>query len=203
MTAALCTGFLMGSIAANVAAIALEVRRIRLLDRLLADLDSVSEAELARSDDLVVSFTLAQLVLFLISAVLFMWWFQVTYRALHRTSTGGLRHSPGWALGAWLVPFLNLVRPVQMVADAWRAASWKPAGPPTPRLVAAWWTLWLLVNVSTGVAAGLDADTLSAVRSATQFAVLGDALFVVAGILAVMVVVGLTGRIVQRIAAEA
>ena len=67
----------------------------------------------------------------------------------------------GWAIGAWFVPFLNLVRPIQIVNDIWRGSQpylddrfgWR--GRPVPRVFAFWWAAWLIAGALGGVAAQL------------------------------------------------
>jgi hypothetical protein len=71
---------------------------------------------------------------------------------------GPHRHTAGWAIPGWFVPFANLAVPGRVVADVWRAS-------PTPRqqyvstaLVTAWWLTatgtWLLYVV--GMALRID-----------------------------------------------
>lgn len=61
-----------------------------------------------------------------------------------------VRHAPGWALGGWLVPVLNLWRPKQMIDDLWRASMPEvDTGVDLryvrkPALVAFWWAAYLL-----------------------------------------------------------
>src|SRR5215831_12432517 len=59
-------------------------------------------------------------VLFVITAVVFITWLYSEYRQLDR-SNAPARFAPGWAIGGWFVPFLNLVRPLQVVEDVWKS----------------------------------------------------------------------------------
>ena len=69
-------------------------------------------------------------------------------RNLDALGIGGLRWSPGWTIGSWFIPFGNLVLPVLVVAEVWRASgargpwSGAPAGP-----VRAWWAFFLISRV--------------------------------------------------------
>ncbi len=58
-------------------------------------------------------------VLFILLAVFFIQWLRRAYHNLHKAGSKNLRHSEGWAAGAWFVPFLNLVWPYQVVRDTW------------------------------------------------------------------------------------
>ena len=55
-------------------------------------------------------------VAFLISSVTFIMWFRRAYYNLHQLLPY-LRFSEGWAAGSWFVPFLNLVRPFQILRE--------------------------------------------------------------------------------------
>jgi len=62
----------------------------------------------------------------------------------------GLDDSPGWAVGWYAVPFMNLVRPMRAMTQVWLAshapARWQKLG--TPRLLGAWWAFWIAGNLS-------------------------------------------------------
>jgi hypothetical protein len=61
----------------------------------------------------------------------------------------GMEFSPGWCAGWFFVPFANLVKPVQAMAEIWRASdpnesegTWAKSSS-TP-LIAVWWAAWLV-----------------------------------------------------------
>jgi hypothetical protein len=75
-------------------------------------------------------------------------WMFVAARASQRIRPDGLRHSPRWAIVAWLIPFVSLRRPPKIVNDIWAAP--RPIGDlrtSTP-LVAWWWALFLAANAT-------------------------------------------------------
>jgi hypothetical protein len=57
--------------------------------------------------------------------------------------------TPGWAVGSYFVPILNLFKPFQGMKEAWLAShhrsNWHAE--PTPGLLILWWTLWLATNI--------------------------------------------------------
>jgi hypothetical protein len=59
-------------------------------------------------------------------------------------------HSPGWGVGCWFVPFVNLFMPYQAIRDC------LPAGHPGRRLVLGWWLL-LMGCWTTSLAAEIGA----------------------------------------------
>ncbi len=62
------------------------------------------------------------------------------------------RFSPGWSVGWWFIPALNLFRPYQVVREIWQGsfpnteADRQPAPliPPTSPLLGWWWAAWLI-----------------------------------------------------------
>jgi Domain of unknown function (DUF4328)/Uncharacterised protein family UPF0547/Protein of unknown function (DUF2510) len=93
--------------------------------------------------DIYVSFWLVVVVLFLI-------WFYRAYRNLIRTGISDVRYAPGWAVGAWFIPFFNFVRPKQVANDIWKGSAAaatigieRRSEIPLPGLLNWWWAFWL------------------------------------------------------------
>jgi hypothetical protein len=57
--------------------------------------------------------------------------------------------TPGWAVGSYFIPILNLFKPFQGMKETWLAShhgsNWHAE--PTPGLLIVWWTLWLATNI--------------------------------------------------------
>lgn len=102
---------------------------------------------------------LAQLSTFFITAVFFLLWTYRSYRNLSALSGRDLRFSPGWAVGWYFVPIMNLFRPYQVMKEIWegsdpeadpsRPGAWEER--PVSPLLPGWWGLWLLSNLLAGV----------------------------------------------------
>ena len=60
-------------------------------------------------------------IVLLVCVGLLIAWTHRLYRNLEPLGFRELRFGSGWAVGGWFVPFLNLVRPKQIVNDIWRA----------------------------------------------------------------------------------
>jgi hypothetical protein len=78
----------------------------------------------------------------LVGVVLVIGWLHAGVKVVGTLGLGPLRHSSGWAIGAWFVPFLNLVRVPQIVADVYRAGR-RPVGR-VGFVVGGWWAIWLI-----------------------------------------------------------
>jgi hypothetical protein len=108
------------------------------------------------------------------------------YRALGNLQAAGspARYTPGYAVWAFFIPGLNLVVPVRAVRDAW-------ASP--PRFLGLWWAAWILCNVLswTSAAMGFRHDY----ENGLAIGIAGDAVTIVAAVLAIRVVRGLSERL--------
>jgi heme/copper-type cytochrome/quinol oxidase subunit 2 len=148
---------------------------------------------------------LAQLVTFLLAAILFLRWFHRAYANLRALGADGLPHGPGWAVGYWFVPIINLVRPATVACDIWNASD--PGADPVswrrrkhPAFVLAWWLTFLLAGIITraGVQLWNGADDPTALRQAAIVFLVADVFFLVAGTLAVTFVRRTTARQQRR-----
>ena len=172
-----------------------------IIQRAMAgDLVSLSQAQSA--DDRVHAIAWAAIALYVVTGLLFIVWFNEAYKNVSRLGVSGARWSAGWSVGAWFVPFLNLVRPKQILNDIWRGSDPRlPAGSSLswdnpPWLYQVWWGLWILAWVVDRVTyASLgNADTLSALSSAAYKMMLSDIVDLIGAGFAIAVVYSLTSR---------
>jgi hypothetical protein len=143
----------------------------------------------------------AQFLLLIVTAFIFIRWI---YRAYGNLPSLGRaqRFRPGWAIASWFVPFLNLVRPKQIVDDAWKAGNRLSFS--APMSFHLWWAAFLLANLISNVAARMSfsADTAAEVSAFATAYIVSDAIDVVAAVLAVHVVAAVTDS-QERAAADA
>jgi uncharacterized protein DUF4328 len=57
--------------------------------------------------------------------------------------------TPGWAVGWYFVPIMNLFKPFQAMREIWMASHFKGNwhGEPAPAILGWWWGLWLASNI--------------------------------------------------------
>lgn len=73
------------------------------------------------------------------------WFFRIVANA--RALAGGTGFNPGWAVGSFFVPFVNLVEPCRAMVFAWRgSASSAGSAGEGAWLVGLWWGAWLISN---------------------------------------------------------
>ncbi|MGW7243137.1 DUF4328 domain-containing protein [Streptomyces sp. NPDC054804] len=118
--------------------------------------------------------------LMILTTVLFLVWLGRSRRTARELSPGATLPSPGWMIGAWFIPVVNLFAPRRFVLDIGRAgsASW---GKREATLVNLWWAAWvghaLVLIVTAQVAAGSMASLVAA-----------EALMIAAAVLAGLVI---------------
>jgi hypothetical protein len=151
----------------------------------------------------------AELLLFIATAIVWLAWFSTAYKNLPALGARNLRFKPGWAIGAWFVPFLNLVRPKAMTDDTWRASD--PQAPPVQEqplkgqpvtvVLHLWWALFLISGVLgqfVGRWALVEDQTIEQLRSLNIMITFSDLLDIPLAILAMVVVRQITTRQEER-----
>jgi hypothetical protein len=174
----------------------------RLMDRIIAG-EEVTDAEATANDNRQGTIGLVQLVLVIAAAVVFIRWMHAAYRNIYLVAPGERRYSPGWAIGSWFVPIMNLFRPKQMVNDIWRAGGRDAADAQPGALLLGWWLLWVLSSFIVNFAARsyMRADTAEEIKTGTILYLVSDAMSVVCAILAIVIVRKGTDRLDAKAAA--
>ena len=84
---------------------------------------------------------------FLITAILslisIIGWTHANAKLAHEIDGTSLSHSTGWAIGAWFVPFMNLVRPRRIIAESLEVRGHRSL----MALLNVWWVLFLIDTV--------------------------------------------------------
>jgi hypothetical protein len=106
---------------------------------------------------LMIAAGLSLVVVYIVLIVFWMMWVHRLYRNLRALGADGLTYSPGWAVGYWFIPILNLFRPYQVMRETWQAShpshgggtSWKAVV--APSAIGAWWAIHLISNVANNI----------------------------------------------------
>jgi hypothetical protein len=149
-----------------VVAIGAAIDQAYTAGRELAAPGSVSPERLAAVDGRRTASSTAVLLVDLVGLGLLALWTRRLYENLRALGTRELRFPERWALAGWFVPFLNLVRPKQIVDDIWRASdpvrhpkkAWDQR--PVSNLLHWWWFSWVLLCLPTLLGAFLPALVL-------------------------------------------
>lgn len=87
-------------------------------------------------------------IAYCVTAIIVLRWVYLAARAAN-TVSNQIAVTPGWAVGRFFLPILNLWRPFRGVAEIWRV-SVDPVAPhriQTPALLRWWWGLWLATSL--------------------------------------------------------
>jgi hypothetical protein len=174
----------------------------------MQDGESVSDAEIDFNDAREGVIAIVQSGVLLASVVVFLMWFSRAYRNVSRLGVRSLRYKPGWAIGAWFVPILNLFRPKQIANDIWRgsdpdlprevsAAGWQDGRIPG-LLFGLWWALWLITNWAGIAATRGSTETIPDLKDQSIRYLISDTTDLIAALLCAAVVAAVTRRQDER-----
>ena len=173
---------------------------IQLLNRAASGVDI--DPELASTNDWrQMAIGLVQMVVSLAAGICFLMWIYRAHRNLPALGARRLKYSPGWTVGYFFIPILNLFRPYQATAEIWRASDpsvmmsersgWSEV--PTPNILPLWWAFWLLATFVGQVAARMalqDAE-VNELITASWTTLATDFFHGVAGVFLILVVQGI------------
>lgn len=154
--------------------------------------------------------TLFHFAVFVACVVAFCLWLYRAYANLRALGhpRSALEHSPGWAVGFFFIPFVNLFMPFRVVREVWvksdprvRTREDYLFGPPvSTALVLAWWLTWIGSNVLDRVARRLTlrASDAASLAWANNLEIVASFGLIVAALLAVLVVRGIDLRQEER-----
>lgn len=93
----------------------------------------------------------------ILTAVAFIMWMRRAYFNLHIYNPEYARFSEGWAAGGWFVPFLNWVRPIQIMNDIWDGLQNKIGNTNTISrgIIPVWWMFWVLMTILSRVSSSI------------------------------------------------
>jgi uncharacterized protein DUF4328 len=98
--------------------------------------------------------TIVGLVVLGVTGIVWLVWQHRSQANLHAAQVGALKYTPGWAVGWWLIPFANFVKPFQTVRELWKASGgdlrWRLDTWP---LIGWWWAGWIVMAILERVAA--------------------------------------------------
>lgn len=149
-------------------------------------------APIEHGDNLIMTTVGLTAVAQLISAIMFLMWMHRVYRNLPALGATRLSMSPGWAVGYWFIPFVNLFKPYRAMHETWqhsdpKAGFSRMASPAT--LVGVWWAGFIIVEIIDRVGSKMiqmasreDAHSLHAVNKQLDSIMAGDSVLFIAAL---------------------
>lgn len=139
---------------------------------------------------------LIYIVAYLTTTIVFGRWIYVANVNCRGFGATGMKFTPGWAVGGYFVPILNLFRPYQAMKEIWQASSnprrWE--NEPVSRILPIWWTLWLVSNFIGQIVfrTSQAADTAEELQNVTVISMIGS----LADIALVLVAISMVTKII-------
>jgi len=182
------------------------------------------QESLERSDQLIQLAGVAQLALLVATGTLFLMWLHRTLKVTRALGGDTLRWTPKDAVWGFIIPFINITRPFQVMRDVhdhlapevlpeppvqvqsselsgYRGVEVKAPPPPVQlphASIGAWWGFFWVGNVFGNIAARQTGTTIDAVLARNALNAVSDAIDIVSAVLAIVVVRGVTARLVER-----
>lgn len=141
---------------------------------------------------------LVKFLSYIVTGIGFLVWFHRAHRNLPALGAKNLEFTPGWAVGGFFVPFLNLSRPYKVATEIWKGSSpevgvadgvsWEYAA--SSPLLGFWWGTWIIANILGNVAT-LFSDGVTGLDNLialTWLSVAADVVSIIAAALALLVV---------------
>ena len=204
-------GLLVATLILTALAVISGVLQVELLSRIAKGFGYTIE-EATRSDSRQQVVGILRLLLLIATPVAFLIWFHRTHKNLPSLGQRRLIFTPGWAVGFFFVPFLNLVRPFQAMREVWHGSdpghldldntadgSGIRDRLATPPLVGWWWALFLISGIISNIVARggyfypLVNRTLAEAQTAGVLMVVSDLL----DIPSALVTIRLVGRLTK------
>lgn len=142
---------------------------------------------------ILIGFGLLQILLYLATVVVFLMWLYRAYGNLpvFGNPVSSLSYSPGWAVGSFFVPFVNLVVPYRAVRELWQKSERfgiTLSSQSPPAFFPLWWGFWIVANVVNNFSFRLEFSGDVTQETGVIVGLIGDALNIIAAIFAATVV---------------
>lgn len=150
--------------------------------------------------------SILELFLYVATATMFLIWLYRVYTNLTPLRAPDREFTPGWAVGWWFIPFANLVKPFQVVREAWQQSdpdfdpelNFMPNSIFTPTFFGFWWAFWILSNISNNISSHLIDDNGQAMEGFALVTIISSIFSMIAAILAILVVRSISTRQDER-----
>jgi hypothetical protein len=182
------TGALVIMMLADLGATAANLWEAAMIERLLADRDSVLVAEVLASESFYETAAYAQMFALVLTGLIFLIW--LDRAAANAERFVPQRYSRTWRLLTWFIPIVCWFFPKQVMDDIWLSS--RP-GSGRSGLVRAWWAAWLLTTIPPLVASRLlpEEENLESLRTI----VLWDVVLVIPSFVAAALAIAMVRRI--------
>jgi hypothetical protein len=138
------------------------------------------------------------LATFIVTGIVFLKWIYRANSNCHGFGARNMKFTPGWSVGYYFIPFVNLYRPYQAMKEIWKVsknpADWQ--NEPGSPLLGWWWALWIISNIlgQMSFRMSLGANTLSSLKESTIMSIVSALFDIPLCIVGVSLVSAIFGR---------
>lgn len=153
---------------------------------------SFTEAEGAANDSRQGLIGLGYLGVFIVTGIAFLKWIYRANLNCRGFGVEGMKFTPGWSIGYYFIPFLNLVRPYQSMKEIWQVShdprNWKAQS--GSALLGWWWALWIFSNVLGQIVfrTSMNANTIEGLQASTGISIFSGIVYIPLCIVAINLV---------------
>lgn len=193
--ARICIGFLLAQAALAAFGALSDYSSYASLGGLAAE-PPIDDDDATTHDALAALVAMLQTLLYIIGGACILTWICHANRNARAIGTLEMEVTPGWAVGWFFVPFLNLFMPFRAVREIWAASrSALPSEPPPPMgLLPGWWLAWIATNLTGLIALRIAfeyGDEPGMRRTAAAFDVASNVTMVPACLLLAAIIAGI------------
>ena len=132
------------------------------------------------------------IIIYIATVVFYAVWLYRAYANLSAFQSGPFDHSPGWAVGSFFVPFVNLVVPYRAVKEVWQKSVPPEEAflgePSPPAWFPLWWMFWIFATIAGNISFRVSFNENIDIGTATMVSIVAGVLFIIASVLAYLVV---------------
>lgn len=161
------------SLGVSILALVSDFMQMRLLEA-----GMFTQAEAAANDSRQQIVGILYLAVFVATGFVFLKWIYRCNANCHGFGAQGMKFTPGWSIGYYFIPFLNLYKPYQSMKEIWKVSTnpsdWNNAEGAS--LLGIWWALWLISGFAGHISfrMALQADSISALQSSTGASIVSE-----------------------------
>tara|TARA_R110002111_G_scaffold262504_1_gene338914 strand:- start:89211 stop:89873 length:663 start_codon:yes stop_codon:yes gene_type:complete len=184
------------SIALNAAAVFSSFLEYNLLISVRDGME-LSDEQAFANDSRQMVIGIAQVIFAVFTAVIFCMWTYRMSRNAHSIKDNNLQYTPGWAVGYYFIPIVNLWKPYQALKESYEAFTDRIND---TMVLPLWWGAWIVSNILGRLVfrQSLKADGLDELINASLITIGSDAFDLVLDLIAVFMVYTVSKACAER-----
>lgn len=162
--------------------------------------DDFTDEQITQNDSRQAVVAIVQVSLLLLTAILFgMWTYRMNWNA-HSIDESNMSISPGWAVGYYFIPVVNLWKPYSAIKETFKTFTSQEEPLSGGSALGFWWFCWIVSNILGRVVFRLSmrAETVEELIQSTLFTLASDLFDILLHTAALMMVITLSRACAKR-----